>query len=148
MFITDMQKNTKENTAPIHLKIISIILILMGLSGFISNYMLENNKQSLNEDFQIYLESRNIIDLVSPYILSALLIISAVLMFKGRKISLKIYLAYVVTTSIITLIHFFSTTWYEYYGIKGIAATAFSLSITIIIYFYLRHLDNKGRLNS
>ena len=137
---------TNDNKKPVLLKVISVVIIIAGISGIISNYMLQSGYQAVNVRFQSYLDSWTLIDKIVPYVLNPLLILSAICMSKYKLISLKLYLAYLILVLLSTIIHFLSTSWYEYYGLKGIAATTVSMSISLGVYFYLLKLEKSGKL--
>ncbi len=131
---------------PILLIIVSIFLILAALSGMGSRYTIINSDQVGSKTFQAYLNSWSLLDKIIPFVLNPLLILSSFFMLKRKAISIKLFLVYLILTLLGTTVHIISSKWYEYYGMKGIAATVGSLSVMIAVYLYLRSLKKKGIL--
>ncbi|MEQ8361063.1 MAG: hypothetical protein RH860_16340 [Cytophagales bacterium] len=127
---------------PLLLKIIMVILILGGLSATYTGIRIITGSFAVNETTSNYVNNLSMIEKISPFIINPLLIISAILLLLGKKRGVKLYLAYLVLVTILTLKHLVTSLAGQLETYK-IITTSISFGLTVLIYIYLRKLDSK-----
>jgi hypothetical protein len=128
---------------PMLLKIITIILILGGLSATYTGVRVITGSFAVNETTSNYVDNLSMIEKISPFIINPLLIISAILLLLGKRQGVKLYLAYLVLVTILTLKHLVTTSLAGQLETYKIIATSISFGLTVLVYVYLRKLDKS-----
>jgi hypothetical protein len=135
---TDIKKKK-----PLLLKIILFILIFAGLSATYTGFLIISGNVPDTETTNNYVANLSLLEKIAPFIINPLLIISAILLLLGRKQGVKLYLAYLVLATILTLKHLVTTYSAGQLETYKIIATSVSFGLTVLFYVYLQKLDKS-----
>ena len=139
---------TIENQSrPILVWAISILLGIGAFSQFfLHTLLLLMDPAMQTPEVQATIASWSVIDWVSPYILSALLMISVVLFFRLRVSSIWWFSGYLALVFFGTVQQAVSTKWLENFGAQGAMSALVQLGLMFGVLGYIIWLKRHDRL--
>jgi len=143
--IEDMEIEARRKR-PLLLKIISLFLIFAGLSAIYTGTRMVCGPVSENETAQNYIDHSTLLDKVSPFLINPLLIVAAIFLLVGKSIGVRLYLTYLILVTTLTTIHIGTTLVNGQLEALKVVSTSISLGLMVLIYVYLRKLNNSKTL--
>lgn len=131
---------------PVPVWLIAIFGILAALSQLISHTALISGALPLDERMQSHLDSWSLLDKAWPYLLNIVLLAASKSLLAMKKVSLQLYISYLILVTIATVQHAITTKWIETFG-KGALSALGGLAIFTIIVVYVYRLRKDGRLS-
>ena len=131
---------------PIAVWIIGILCILTAISQLMSHSTIISGRLEYEAQMQEYVNSWSLLDKVFPYILSILLLASAVSLVAMKRKALHLFGAYFVLVLLATIQHSITTLWLDIYGSIGVFSVLVGIVLTGAIVWYVYRLSVRGDL--
>lgn len=130
---------------PILVWIIAIFCIVGGLSQLLTHTAMINGVVPLDERAQAVVASWSLLDRITPYILSILLLSAAVALFWMKRIAFHLYIAYLAAVTLASIQQAITTDWVEVFGAAALIAVLQLLLFAWMVWYVYR-LRASGKL--
>jgi hypothetical protein len=125
--------------------VISILCILGGLSQLLSHTLIIGGLVPLDERVQAVVASWTLLDKITPYVLSILLLLAAISLMTMRRIAFELYVAYLVLVTLATIQQAIATDWIEQFGNAAWSSIA-GIAVFSLVAWYVYRLRSAERL--
>ena len=130
---------------PILVWLIALFCVLAGASQLLSHTAVISGTIPLNEKTHAVVASWTLLDMVTPYILSGVLIAAAIALITMRKLAFELYVIYLGLVSAATIQQAITTDWVHQFGMAAWSAV-FGFALFSIMTWYVYRLRVTGVL--
>ena len=135
------------HTRPIWVWIISIFLGCAAISQFTMHTVLLTSPADMQDDrVQSIVNSWTFLDYMAPYILSSILLVAMIQLFRLKSIAYPLFSCYLGFVIFMTIYQAIMTSWLVEFQIQGALSALGGLALMIIVFFYIRNLKTTNIL--